>query len=58
VQFEILGTTYSETFGKDMRKVSPSVLTSHVPAMTPLKTATAAATLFPASGHQQRKPLS
>lgn len=22
VQFEILGTTYSETFGKDMRKVS------------------------------------
>lgn len=23
VQFEILGTTYSETFGKDMRKVSP-----------------------------------
>ncbi|KAI4529254.1 hypothetical protein MG293_020502 [Ovis ammon polii] len=27
VQFEILGTTYSETFGKDMRKVSgPSVL--------------------------------
>ena len=28
VQFEILGTTYSETFGKDMRKVSPKVLTS------------------------------
>ncbi|OWK07716.1 hypothetical protein Celaphus_00008360 [Cervus elaphus hippelaphus] len=27
VQFEILGTTYSETFGKDMRKVSgPFVL--------------------------------
>lgn len=25
VQFEILGTTYSETFGKDMRKVSLSV---------------------------------
>ena len=28
VQFEILGTTYSETFGKDMRKVSLSVPTS------------------------------
>lgn len=31
VQFEILGTTYSETFGKDMRKVNlmaPSSLSS------------------------------
>lgn len=28
VQFEILGTTYSETFGKDMRKVSLRALTS------------------------------
>lgn len=31
VQFEILGTTYSETFGKDMRKVSlcvPACLSS------------------------------
>lgn len=28
VQFEILGTTYSETFGKDMRKVSSLVLVS------------------------------
>lgn len=28
VQFEILGTTYSETFGKDMRKVSLGALTS------------------------------
>lgn len=28
VQFEILGTTYSETFGKDMRKVSFRVPTS------------------------------
>lgn len=31
VQFEILGTTYSETFGKDMRKVSLGVLTSLSP---------------------------
>ena len=28
VQFEILGTTYSETFGKDMRKVSLGARTS------------------------------
>jgi hypothetical protein len=28
VQFEILGTTYSETFGKDMRKVSSLLLIS------------------------------
>ncbi|XP_049501950.1 glutamate receptor ionotropic, delta-1 [Panthera uncia] len=36
VQFEILGTTYSETFGKDMRKVSgPSMLPWQLSFNTP-----------------------
>lgn len=33
VQFEILGTTYSETFGKDMRKVSLGCQPSPLPAV-------------------------
>lgn len=39
VQFEILGTTYSETFGKDMRKVSlwaPAFPSSHGSGMGPV----------------------